>query len=216
MSDLKEVIVRDYHDAIAKAAAVKDLDVEKLTQLAKLQEDWDKRQAATRFNEAMAAAQGEMSQISKDSTNPQTRSMYASLPALDRAIRPIYTRLGFSVSFDEEKFTESGISLVAYVSCGAETRPFRKGIPIVTKGFRGQEMMTQTHAAIAAVTYGRRALLKMIFNLAEEDDDGNFAAGRPNLPASNAKPLRTDWRSRDEENRKEYEATREREPGEEG
>jgi hypothetical protein len=39
-------------------------------------------------------------------------------------------------------------------------------------------MMTPTHASIAAVTYGRRALLKMIFNLAEDDDDGNLAGGQ--------------------------------------
>jgi hypothetical protein len=40
--------------------------------------------------------------------------------------------------------------------------------------------MTKTHAVMAAVTYAKRGLLKMIFNVAETndaDDDGNTAAG---------------------------------------
>ena len=39
-------------------------------------------------------------------------------------------------------------------------------------------MMTRTHATATAVTYGRRYLLCMIFNISTEDDDGNLAAGQ--------------------------------------
>lgn len=165
---------RDYHAIITRAASVKDIDVEKLKQLMDMQEEWEKRRADERYNEAMALAQGEMTQISKDSVNTQTRSQYASLPALDAAIRPIYTRHGFSVSFDEESASETHIVLYAFVSCGPITRKYRKWVPVTTTGFKGAQMMTPTHASIGAVTYGRRALLKMIFNLAEEDDDGNL------------------------------------------
>src|SRR4051794_30845228 len=56
-------------------------------------EDRDQqRHAKQSYAEAMAAAQEEMSTISTDSGNPQTRSRYASLAAIDRAIRPIYTK----------------------------------------------------------------------------------------------------------------------------
>lgn len=175
---MNELAPRDYHAAIMKVAALKDVDMDKLTQLTKLQEDWEKRQAAEHFNEAMALAQGEMTQISKDSVNPQTKSQYASLAALDAAIRPIYSKHGFSISFDEENASETHVLLLIYVSCRSETRRFRKWIPVSTKGFQGREMMTLTHASVGAVTYGRRTLLKMVFNLAEEDDDGNFAGGK--------------------------------------
>lgn len=175
---MNDLIPQGYHAAITRASQVKDVDVGKLRELMQIQEDWEKRQAATHFNEAMALAQGEMTQISKDSVNPQTRSKYASLPALDAAIRPIYTKHGFSISFDEESASDSHSLLWIYVSCGAETRKFRKWVPVVTKGFQGREMMTLTHASIGAITYGRRALLKMVFNLAEEDDDGNTAGGK--------------------------------------
>ena len=172
-------VTRDYHDVIAKVAAVKDLDVDKLAKLLALQEEWERRTAATYYNEQMSLAQSHMTTISRDSMNPQTRSRYASLAAVDEAIRPIYTQFGFSVEFNDETPLDrpDWLRLVAYVSCGAETRRREKWIPVVTAGIAGRQMMTATHASIAAVTYGRRALLKMIFNLAEDDDDGNFAGG---------------------------------------
>lgn len=172
---MNEIMPRDYHAIISKVASLKDVDLDKLKQLMDMQEEWEKRQASEHFNEAMALAQGEMTGISKDSVNPQTRSQYASLAALDAAIRPIYTKHGFSVSFDEADASETHVLLLIYVSCGSETRKFRKWVPVNTKGFQGREMMTLTHASIGAVTYGRRTLLKMVFNLAEEDDDGNTA-----------------------------------------
>jgi hypothetical protein len=170
---------RDYHDIIARVATVKSLtsdDVEKLQRMMTMQEELEKRQAATRYNENMSLAQGEMTRISKDSANPITRSRYASLEALDAEIRPIYTKYGFSVTFNDESPDDrpDWLRLIAYVSCGSETRKFQKWIPVSTTGIRGQTAMTPTHASIASVTYGRRALLKMIFNLAEEDTDGNL------------------------------------------
>lgn len=173
------IVPRDYHSVIEKVAAIKNLtaeDLSKLQQMMTMQEEWEKRQAATHFNENMALAQGEMTQISKDSSNPQTRSRYASLEALDEAIRPIYSKYGFSVSFNDETpdDRDGWLRLIAYVSNGAETRKYTKWLPVGNVGLRGQAMMTPTHASIAAVTYGRRALHKMIWNLAEVDTDGNL------------------------------------------
>jgi hypothetical protein len=53
-------------------------------------------------------------------------------------------------------------------------------MPADGKGAKGGDVMTKTHATGAAVSYGQRYLLKMIFNLAvgEVDDDGNGASGQ--------------------------------------
>jgi hypothetical protein len=49
-------------------------------------------------------------------------------------------------------------------------------MPADGKGARGNDVMTKTHATGAAITYGKRYLLGMIFNLAvTRDDDGNGA-----------------------------------------
>jgi hypothetical protein len=46
---------------------------------------------------------------------------------------------------------------------------------VVTKGIKGNEMMTLTHATASSDSYARRYLLKDIFNVAigEGDTDGN-------------------------------------------
>ena len=49
----------------------------------------------------------------------------------------------------------------------------------MVKGAKGGDVMTKTHAAGSALTYGQRYLLKMIFNIAiGSDDDGNAASSR--------------------------------------
>ena len=54
-------------------------------------------------------------------------------------------------------------------------RTYQKEMPADGKGAKGGDVMTKTHAAGAAMSYGMRYLLKGIFNVAvgEEDKDGN-------------------------------------------
>jgi hypothetical protein len=128
-----------------------------------------------------------MQPIVKDSNNPQTRSRYASYPALDRAIRPIYTKHGFALSFDSGDAPKpEEVRVLCYVSHSSEdtsrgfTRMYHVDMPADGKGAKGGDVMTRTHAAGSAYTYGQRYLLKLIFNLATSDtatdDDGNAAA----------------------------------------
>lgn len=172
-------VVRDYHSAIAKVSAMKDIDVAKLERLMEMQEAWETRQAETHFNEQKARAEQELETISQDMINPVTRSKYASLAAIMEKIKPVYSKYGFSVDFDEVTHTDdTGIVLAGYLSNGPIRRKYQKWIPVSTTGIGGRTSMTLTHASVAAVTYGRRALLKMMWNLAESDDDGNQAGGK--------------------------------------
>jgi hypothetical protein len=51
-------------------------------------------------------------------------------------------------------------------------------MPVDGKGARGGDVMTKTHAMGSGISYGMRYLLRMIFNLAiDQDDDGNAAGG---------------------------------------
>ena len=61
-------------------------------------------------------------------------------------------------------------------------RTFHIDMPADGKGAQGRDVMTRTHATGSAVSYGRRYLLLMIFNIAVggEDDDGNAAGKRDN------------------------------------
>ncbi len=50
-------------------------------------------------------------------------------------------------------------------------------MPADGKGAKGGDVMTKTHAAGSAFSYGQRYLLKLIFNVAIGDDDDGNAAG---------------------------------------
>jgi len=153
-------------------------DLDKMQKLLEMRERIVAQEALTRFNDAMSAAQSEMTRVSADSSNPQTRSRYASFAAIDRALRPIYTKHGFNISFDTgDEAPENCVRVLAFVAAGGHNRTYHLDMPADGKGARGNDVMTKTHATMSAVTYGRRGLLKMIFNIAEgDDDDGNAAA----------------------------------------
>ncbi len=167
--------------AITRAASDPSMNMDNVERLWKMHEAMVAREAEQAFNDELAACQGEIGRIAADATNPQTRSRYATYAALDKVLRPIYTRHGFSISYTtDDSPKEEHIRVLAYVSRGGHTRTYRVDMPADGKGAKGGDVMTKTHAAGAAMSYGMRYLLKAIFNVAvgEEDNDGN---GSPKL-----------------------------------
>lgn len=171
---------------IERLAANKDFDVEKLKELVGLQERILARQAEMEFNIAMTSAQEEMRPVSADAENPQTRSKYASYAQLDKALRPIYTKHGFGVSFDTgDGVPEQFVRVLAYVTHRAgHQRTYKADMASDGKGAKGGDVMTKTHASGAAMSYGMRYLQKMIWNVAvgEDDVDGNDVTDKPDPP----------------------------------
>lgn len=167
---------------IAEASRDSRVDIDKMERLILMRERMETKAAETAFNEAMARAQTEMRTVALDSSNPQTRSRYASYAALDKAIRPIYTRHGFALSFNTgDGAPENHVRVLCNVSCGGHSRPYHVDMPADGKGAKGGDVMTKTHATGSALSYGQRYLLKMIFNVStgETDDDGNAAGTTP-------------------------------------
>ena len=161
--------------------------VEKIERLMALWERGEARKAEAAFNAAMSAAQREMRPIAADANNPQTRSRYASYAQLDRALRPIYTDHGFGLSFDTgDSPLEQHVRVLCYAAHAVGySRTYHVDMPADGKGAKGGDVMTKTHATGAALSYGMRYLLKMIFNVAvgEADDDGNSNGG-PDVPTA--------------------------------
>jgi hypothetical protein len=157
-----------------------NVNVEKLGQLMDLWERGETRRAQAAFSAAMNAAQEEMEPVRADSFNPQTKSKFASYEALDRALRPVYTRHGFGLTFDtgETAIPEYIRLICQVVHSGGFTKDYHLDMPADGKGAKGGDVMTKTHATASAVSYGMRYLLRMIFNIAIDDDDGNKAGGK--------------------------------------
>lgn len=166
---------------IERAARDPAVDIDKLERLLQMQERLQAKQAQVEFDNAMADAQEQMQQVRKDSYNLQTKSRYASYAALDAAMRPVYSRHGFALSFDTEAAADSYVRVVCCVAHrGGHRQRHQIDMPADGKGAKGADVMTKTHATGSAVQYGKRYLLGMIFNVAlsdRPDDDGN-AAGR--------------------------------------
>lgn len=162
---------------IERAATNPEVDIDKMERLMAMKERMDKQQAETLFIKAMGEAQSEMRQVAVDAENPQTRSLYASYSALDKVLRPVYTKHGFSLSFDTGDCpTENWVRIVCIVShSGGFSRSPHIDLPADGKGAKGGDVMTKTHATGSAMTYGMRYLLKLVFNVAigEDDTDGN-------------------------------------------
>jgi ERF superfamily len=164
---------------LSRAMSDPSVDVEKVERYAALYERAIAREDEIAFNHAMMQAQGEMRHVSADANNSQTKSKYATYAALDAKVRPIYSKHGFSCSFDTADGAPEGcIRIVCFVALGGHSRTYHIDMPADGKGAKGGDVMTKTHATGAGVTYGRRYLLSMIFNLViGEDNDGNDASG---------------------------------------
>lgn len=167
---------------IDRASRDPSVDVDKLDRLLQMHERVQARNAQVEFDQALSDAQSKMERIRADANNPQTRSKYATYAALDRALRPLYTEAGFSLSFDSGESAPDVLRLLCRVAHkGGHREQHRLDMPADGKGAKGGDVMTKTHATGAAVTYGKRYLLGMIFNIAVgNDDDGNSASnGKP-------------------------------------
>lgn len=163
---------------LIQSAIAQGSSIDTIERLAKLQREMVEYEAMVDFNEAMHRAQQKMRPISADAVNPQTRSKYASYSKLDKALRPIYSADGFALSFNTvDSPLPDHIRVLCEVTRSGYAKTYQIDMPADGKGAKGGDVMTKTHAAGAAISYGMRYLLKMIFNVAvgEDDNDGNGA-----------------------------------------
>ncbi|HEX3941607.1 MAG TPA: ERF family protein [Acidobacteriaceae bacterium] len=151
--------------------------IDVIERLAVLQEKTLFREAKVSFSDALSRIQAEIKRIAPDLVNPQTSSKYASYAAIDRVIRPIYTREGMSLSFSHADCPKpEHVRVLCFASLGAYTRTYQMDMPCDGKGARGGDVMSKTHATAAADSYAKRYLVKDIFNISigEYDTDGNL------------------------------------------
>jgi hypothetical protein len=157
-------------------ALQKEAAIDVIERLAALQEKAMSREALIDFNEALNRVQEKIKRIAPDLENPDKKSKYASYAAIDRVIRPIYSAEGFSLSFTHADSPKPDhVRIVCRVSLRAHVEMYQIDMPVDTTGPKGTAMMTKTHATAASDSYGKRYLVKDIFNIAigEEDRDGN-------------------------------------------
>lgn len=163
--------------AILQAALARGTDPEKLEKLMDLAERWKAERAAEEFATALNACQKLMPCVVKDRENTFTKSRYATLENVNTQIRPVYTQHGFSISYGTE---DSRLADHIRVVCdlrhiGGHKERYHLDCPLDGAGMKGGSNKSGAQAAGSTITYARRYLLLMIFNVtvADQDLDGN-------------------------------------------
>ena len=169
---------------VSSMAQQPNIDVERVEHFLLLAERLQMREYESEFYVSLGRVQAGMKRISTDSSNPQTRSQYASYAAIDRVLRPLYSAEGFSITFDTEEAPHAEcVRITARLSRGYFSHSYHVDMPADGKGAKGGDVMTKTHAFGSAMRYGMRYLVTMIFDIViDKDDDGN-AAGATGKPA---------------------------------
>jgi len=170
-------------DQILLAARDPHVDVAKMRELTDLRRQLRMEESEEAFKVALAQARSEMRPIEADANNDSTKSKYATFNAVDKALQPIYSKHGISVSYNTADCPiPNHLRVLAYAERGLFTRTYQYDVAVSTKGPKGNDVMTLTHAGVSALSYGKRQLLLMIFGVSIEgtrrhDDDGNAAGG---------------------------------------
>jgi hypothetical protein len=133
------------------------------------------------LNAALAKAQATMGVAAKDSTNPHFKSRYADLASVWEAWRAAGPPQGLAVvqTLLDAPAGMLRLETVLLHASGEERRS--------TLTFPVAQSTPQAYGS--ALTYARRyALSALVGIVADEDDDGNAASGRPSTPPPRPAP----------------------------
>ncbi|MBF0503104.1 MAG: ERF family protein [Candidatus Riflebacteria bacterium] len=133
-----------------------------------------------KISEALAKAQGQMKPAAFDASNPHFKSKYATLASIMEACRPALSAAGIAVmqgaSVDPETLRVNVTTLLTHISG-----------EFVKETLSIKPARDDPQSIGGAITYARKFSLAALLSIvADDDDDGNLATGRPDT-----KPLLT-------------------------
>lgn len=176
MSDSAIAVTEQTPDHWISLAIQQGADPERLEKLLGVQERWQAQQSKRAYFDAMRAVQAEAPAVARTAENKQTGSMYAKLEAISKAMAPVYTRHGFSLSYGTADSPLDGYVRItcAVMHSAGHVEHHHADLPLDDEGIKGNKNKTATHAHGSTISYGRRYLACMVFNviLVGEDDDG--------------------------------------------
>ncbi len=137
----------------------------------------NKSETIAKLADALAKAQGDIKGAVKDSQNPFFHSSYADLAAVWEACRQSLRKSGLSViQFPQPPASESGLETVLVHSSGEW----------ISGEIRMKPVKDDPQGWGSCITYFRRYGLAAIVGIAQVDDDGNEASGKPKVNTKEA------------------------------
>jgi len=140
----------------------------------------NKSESIATIAKALATAQSEMGNATKDAKNPFFKSNYADLNAIREAVLPVLNRNRISVLqpttvVDGRPFVETVLL--------HESGEFISSITEVICN-----KVNDAQSAGSGISYARRYGLQALVCVGAEDDDGNAASGKSNKPITTQTP----------------------------
>lgn len=179
---------------IEQIALNPDVDVEKMRAVMDMKMQMFNRGAEIEFNAAMARVQAEIEPVARKAQNNQTNSTYAKLEHINEQCSHIWTKHGFALSFGSADCPKDGyyrITCVCSHSAGHKQN-YQADLPEDVAGIAGKANKTGIHGFGSTMSYGRRYMTNMIFNITmkNEDKDGNKPQIKTGLNDAQLKVLR--------------------------
>lgn len=140
------------------------VDVSKLEKMLDMQERILAKQAEMSFNAAMSRLQPKMPLIQQKTDGHNKK--YASYEDIDKAIRPLYTAEGFSISFDT---TQNGTQITVEGTLSHKDGHSRKASMVLPSDTSGGKNAIQ--AVGSTISYGKRYALCMLLNIVTTGED---------------------------------------------
>lgn len=177
-----QIMVAQLLDAATRA----DVDISKMERMFAMAEKMQADNARRAFMASMAEAQAEIEPVARNQRNSHTSSKYSDLAAISKAITPIITKHGFSVDFSEEACERQNyIRVVCEVMhCDGHSKTKSLDVPLDTVGSGGKTNKTEIQGKGSTITYARRYLKLMAFDVSTEDDADGNAPDKRNTGAS--------------------------------
>lgn len=164
---------------IERAAKDATVDLDKMERLYVMYEKVRERDARDAYYRALAECKADMPVIVKNRANTHTRSRYADLAAIAKAADPVIAKHGFAITFGTfvpEREGYYGLRATV-VHVAGHSEEIRAEVPADLFGMKGEQNKTSTHAFGSTMSYGRRYLKCLAFDLVPDDDDDGNAAG---------------------------------------
>jgi hypothetical protein len=139
-------------------------------------------ESIVKLSEALAAAQGELENAHKTSSNPHFKSKYADLAEVLNTVRPVLSKHGLAVT-QWPSFSDGVVSVETVLT-------HKTGEWMANIASAPLERNTAQGVG-SAVTYLRRYSLAAMAGIAQEDDDGNAASEREARAKPAPKPVET-------------------------
>lgn len=157
---------------VERIAQDPNIDVAKVQSVLDMQERVMAKEAEMAFNRAMARLQPKLPVIKKNSK--AHNSKYAKYEHIDAKIRPLYSAEGFSISFTSKRQQDGSVTYYAHLNhVDGHSVTAEISLDADTSGSKNS-----IQARGSSVTYAKRYLVCMLFNIvtADEDDDGVLGA----------------------------------------